>query len=80
MATALTEALAGGAPMSREVARVVLAHVKSSPAELPVTRPETALTSREIEVVEALSQPRLDVCERRPGTFDLDEYRAPARA
>src|SRR5205807_48428 len=53
---ALTEALAGGAPMSRAVARLVLAQLRRNggPAALPTDSP--ALTERERQVVEQLAR------------------------
>jgi DNA-binding NarL/FixJ family response regulator len=54
--TAIHEALAGGAPMSRQVARVVLSQLKGSAPEPVPTRALGVLTVRETAVVEALSR------------------------
>jgi DNA-binding NarL/FixJ family response regulator len=54
--TAIHEALAGGAPMSRQVARVVLSQLKGSSPEPEPTTCSTVLTVRETAVVEALSR------------------------
>ncbi len=51
---AIHDALAGGAPMSRQVARVVLSELKG-PAPEPQLA-STVLTARETEVVDALAR------------------------
>lgn len=52
---AIEDALAGGAPMSRQVARVVLSQVRDADL-VPAKGPEHGLTPREVEVVESLSR------------------------
>jgi DNA-binding NarL/FixJ family response regulator len=54
--TAINEALAGGAPMSRQVARVVLSELKGSLPEPQLTQASAVLTVRETAVVEALAR------------------------
>jgi DNA-binding NarL/FixJ family response regulator len=53
---AIHEALAGGAPMSRQVARVVLDQLKTSVLEPELAKPSAVLTTRETAVVDALSR------------------------
>ncbi|MEI9947573.1 MAG: response regulator transcription factor [Pseudomonadota bacterium] len=53
---AIHDALAGGAPMSRQVARVVLSELKSSLPGPRLAKDSTVLTARETEVVDALAR------------------------
>jgi len=57
LVSALDEALAGGAPMSRPVARLVLEQLREAEAtERPSAPPLPALTDRERQVVEQLAR------------------------
>jgi DNA-binding NarL/FixJ family response regulator len=59
LAPALDEALAGGAPMSRAVARVLLAQVRGDGRPVPVAppgEPSPDLTTRERQVIEQLAR------------------------
>ncbi len=53
---AIHEALAGGAPMSRQVARVVLSELKGPSPETARAKASAVLTARETEVVDALAR------------------------
>ena len=71
---AIVEVTQGGAPMSRAVARKVLAHFKPTPSSQP-----ELLTDREKTILEALVTGRSGLWRRRPAHYRLSGARSSCR-